>query len=302
MNQKTMTNIWKNDPQKLLKTAKDTCYNEAVISKEENEYEEFWQNLTIQDDFMFGKIMGNRELCIQLLRLIFPHQAIERIEYVKVQESIRMDKESKGIRLDVFVKDNKNTAFCVEMQTRNEDNLPKRSRYYQSLIDLELLDRGQHYDSLSPSYVVFICSKDLFHLGYHVYEFKNYCMQDRETELGDEATKIFLNAQGKGGDISPELKEFLDYVAGKENEKPSPFIGQLKRAVYHAKQNREWRRERMIMYFREMDIRMEAEREARNKLIMSMLDNGLEREVVKKVAEIGDEELDSIIKSREKTK
>ncbi len=297
MNKKAMTNVLKNDTQKLLKAVNDTWYNDAVISKEENEYEEFWQNLTIQDDFMFGKIMGNRDICIQLLRLIFPHQEIERIEYVKVQESIRIDKESKGIRLDVFVKDNKNTAFCVEMQTRNEDNLPKRSRYYQSLIDLELLDRGQHYDSLSPSYVVFICSKDLFHLGYHVYEFKNYCMQDREMELGDEATKIFLNAQGKGNDISPELKEFLDYVAGKENETPSPFIGQLKHAVYHAKQNREWRRERMIMYFREMDIRMEE----RNNMILSMLDNGLDREMIKKVASITDEELDRIIASRKAT-
>ena len=274
---------------------KITWYNEDVISAEENEYEEFWQKLTIQDDFMFGKIMGNPELCIQLLRMIFPNQQIERIEYVKVQENIRIDKESKRIRLDVFVKDNKNAAFCVEMQTRNEDNLPKRSRYYQSLIDLELLDRGQRYDSLSPSYVVFICSKDLFHLGYHVYEFRNFCMQDHEMELGDEATKIFLNTQGQGGDISPELKEFLDYVAGKEREKPSKFIGQLKHAVYHAKQNREWRRERMIMYFREMDIRMEAEREARNKLMMSMLDNGLDRETIKKVASIDDAELERII-------
>lgn len=59
-----------------------------------------------------------------------------------MQESIRIDKESKGIRLDVFVKDNKDTAFCVEMQTRNEDNLPKRNRYYQGLIDMELGDEA----------------------------------------------------------------------------------------------------------------------------------------------------------------
>lgn len=176
---------------KILKSNENLCYNENVVSVEEMEYEAFWQSLTIRDDFMFGKIMQNRELCIELLRMIFPERQIERIEYIKTQETIRIDKESKGVRLDVFVKDNKNVAFCVEMQTRNEDNLPKRSRYYQSLVDLELLDRGQYYDNLSPSYIVFICSVDLFHAGYHIYEFRNCCTRDRELELGDEATKIF---------------------------------------------------------------------------------------------------------------
>ncbi len=229
----------------------------------DSQYEAVWQNLTIADDFIFGKIMRDPELCIELLRRIFPQYDIERIEYIKVQEAIRLDKEAKGIQLDVFVKDNKNVAFCVEMQTRNVDNLPKRSRYYQSLVDLELLDRGQVYDELARSYVIFICPKDLFHRGYHIYEFRNYCTQDREIELGDEASKIFLNAAGNRDDIHPPLKEFLDYVAGKEWKEPSEFIVKLKSAVHHAKQNREWRRQHMILYFRDQDVRADALEEGR---------------------------------------
>ena len=122
----------------VLSNREEVCYNEKY--QKESEYETFWQNLTITDDFIFGKIMLDRELCIELLRRIFPQYDIERIEYIKVQEFIRMDKESKGIQLDVFIRDNKDVAFCVEMQTRNVDNLPKRSRYYQSLVDLEFLD------------------------------------------------------------------------------------------------------------------------------------------------------------------
>jgi len=166
--------------------------------------------------------------------------------------------DAKGIRLNVFVRDNKDVAFCVEMQTRNVDNLPKRSRYYQSLVDMELLDRGQAYDELSKSYVVFICPFDLFHMGRHIYEFCNFCKQDKALELGDEATKIFLNAQGTQNDITPQLKEFLDYVAGKELDMPSEFIIKLKVALSNAKQNKTWRRERMILYFRDQDIRAEA--------------------------------------------
>ena len=197
---------------------------------------------------------------------------------------------------------------------RNVDNLPKRSRYYQSLVDLELLDRGQAYDELSASYVIFICPVDLFQRGYHIYEFRNYCTQDRELELGDKATKIFLNAKGKTDDVAPPLKEFLDYVAGKESEEPSEFIVKLKVALHHAKQNREWRRQRMILYFREQDIKADALQQgrklgreegrkegrmaARKEMILSMLDKGYTREEVKEIVSITDQELDLITEGK----
>ncbi len=285
----------------LLNPQPISCY--TISGNEESEYLAFWQSLTITDDFIFGKIMQDREICTELLQLIFPHQQIERIEYVNTQETIRPDKNAKGIRLDVFVRDNKNVAFCVEMQTRNEVALPKRSRYYQSMVDLELLDRGQNYDQLSPSYIIFICSFDLFQRGLHIYEFKNYCTQDRDMELGDEATKIFLNARGIADDISPHLKEFLDYVAGIESDAPSPFIDKIKNALYDAKQNPEWRRQHMSMYFREMDIRAEAIKqgleegrvEERIKMVRSMLQHGADHEFIKTVASLTDEEFEQIL-------
>ena len=304
-----------------LSTSHDSWYNQkyqeemaeelpaSLTAREMSRYEIFWQNLTITDDFIFGKIMLDPELCMELLRRIFPGRQIERIEYIRTQESIQLDKESKGIRLDVFVRDNQDVAFCVEMQTRNVDNLAKRSRYYQSLVDLELLDRGQAYDDLSPSYVIFISPTDLFGRGYHVYEFRNCCIRDRELELGDQATKIFLNAKGTADDVDPPLKEFLDYVAGREHEETSEFIVKLKVALHHAKQNREWRRQRMILYFRDQDVRADALKEGRaegrvegraekeREMICSMLANGIDREAIKKVAEITDEELDEILNS-----
>ena len=286
-----------NDTKNLLNPPLDPCY--TISRKEEREYLALWQSLTITDDFMFGKIMQDPEICMELLQIIFPHQQIERIEYINTQETLRPDKDAKGIRLDVFVRDNQNVAFCVEMQTRNEDVLPKRSRYYQSLVDLELLDRGQSYGHLSPSYIIFICSFDLFQRGFHIYEFMNYCTQDRDMELGDEATKIFLNARGKADDISPRLKEFLDYVAGKEHDTPSPFIDKLKHALSCAKQDRHLRRQHMSLFFREMDIRADALKEGREieraELVLSMLKNGVDREMIRKITGLSDDKLDRII-------
>ena len=72
------------------------------------------------------------------------------------------DADAKSIRLDVYVKDNENIVYNIEMQASDTKELPKRSRYYQSLIDLQLIDKGQTYRKLNRSYIIFICLEDIF--------------------------------------------------------------------------------------------------------------------------------------------
>ncbi len=55
--------------------------------------------------------------------------------------------------------------------------------------------------------------------------------------MGDETTKIFLNADSTMDDVSVELKAFLDYAAGKVTN--DSFVQELEEAVEKAKQNRE---------------------------------------------------------------
>ena len=52
------------------------------------------------------------------------------------------------------------------MQTTNKYNLVKRMRYYHSAIDVDSLLRGNPYDQLKKSYVIFICNFDLCGDGY----------------------------------------------------------------------------------------------------------------------------------------
>lgn len=86
------------------------------------------------------------------------------------------------------------------------------------MIDLQLIDKGRHYNELNRSYIIFICLFDIFGRGRHIYTFENICKEDNSISMGDEATKIFLNTEGTLDDISEELKAFLDYIAGKKSE------------------------------------------------------------------------------------
>ena len=210
-----------------------------------------WDELSIANDFLFGKIMQNPELCKELLQRILPELKIDRIEYPELQKSIKPDADARSVRLDVYVKDNKNTVYDIEMQVSDKKELPERSRYYQSMIDLQLIDKGQFYKKLNRSYIIFICQFDVFGKGRHIYTFENICKEDNSIFMKDGAVKIFLNANGTQDDVGKELKAFLDYVAGKKSE--DSFVEKLEEAVKEAKKNREWRHEYMTLLMRDKE-------------------------------------------------
>ena len=96
-----------------------------------------YEELGITDAFMFAKVMSNKEICKPVLEQIL-NIKIRDIEYLDYEETIQIAPGSKSIRLDIYVEDDKNTVFILEMQTTNYEELPKGSRYYQDIIDLNL--------------------------------------------------------------------------------------------------------------------------------------------------------------------
>lgn len=210
-----------------------------------------WEELGISNDFMFGKVMQNPKLCRELLQRILPELAIDRIEYPEAQKAIRPDADSKSVRLDVYVADGRGTVYDIEMQVADTKELPKRTRYYQSMIDLQLIDKGESYKKLKPSYIIFICLFDLFGKGRHIYTYENICREDKDISLEDGTVRIFLNAVGSMDDVSDGLKAFLDYVAGRKPE--DSFVDELEEAVKEARKNREWRHEYMTLFMRDQE-------------------------------------------------
>ena len=208
-----------------------------------------WEEIGISDDFMFGKVMQNPRLCKKLLETILGIE-IEKIEYPELQKSIDITKEAKGVRLDVYVA-GEDAVFCVEMQARDTHELPRRARYYGGLIDLNLIEKGVSYKKLNQSVVIFICPFDVFGKNRCRYTFENLCLEEKNLPLGDGTTKIFLNAMGTMDDVSPELKSFLDYVAGKKND--DSFVKELDNEVRKVRESKEWRRDYMTLLMRDQE-------------------------------------------------
>ena len=224
-----------------------------------------WDSATIKDNFIFGKTMEmNPDLCRQLIEKILRIK-IRSIKYPEREKVIEQRTDSKGIRLDVYVTDDKNRSFDVEMQVADSDNISKRMRYYQGLIDLDKLKRGQHYSALGDSYIIFICPFDRFKQGRHIYTFRERCDQDYALPLNDGAVKIFLSTKGTLDDVSAEVKAFLNYVdSGIIKGK---FVKQLDVAVKSVKSNEKARLEYMTYHM----ALLESELEGREKNLIENL-------------------------------
>ena len=206
--------------------------------------EKKWEDLTIRDNFIFGKVMETRpDLCKRLLEKIL-HIQIKELSYPEREKPIEVRHDSKGIRLDLLVQETNGTRiFDVEMQQVQKDDLPRRIRYYQGLLDMDAMDKGKYYWTLSASYILFICNFDYFGKGRHIYTFRPICEEDSTIRLQDGTTKIFLNAKGTMEDVEEDVKAFLDYVAGRSIK--NPLVEELDETVERVKQTKEWRSEYM---------------------------------------------------------
>ena len=74
-----------------------------------------FEELELKDDFIFGKVMQNPRLCQELLQRILPDLKIDHIEYPELQKNINMDMDAHSVRLDVYVKDDKETVYDIDI-------------------------------------------------------------------------------------------------------------------------------------------------------------------------------------------
>ena len=237
-----------------------------------------FQDLTIGDNYMFGSVMMENDNCRQLLERVL-EMPISQVEVIK-EKSMIYHPKCKGVRLDVYAKDENNTHYDVEMQLLKRDALPKRSRYYHSQMDMELLTSGAKYENLPNTYVIFICDFDPFSDGKYRYRFQNVC---RETgrKLGDGAETIFLSTRGKNPDeVSEELVSFLEFVGvgqdGNSEKFGDMYVTRLQDSIRQIKENRG--KERQYMMWQDIidDAKEEGRQDMREPMV-AMLKGMLSR-------------------------
>ena len=219
-------------------------------------------SLPISNDFLFKHVLLFKPICKHIIEELF-HTKIADITYLQTEETIDVYPDSHGIRLDVKIADANNTHYNLEMQVRNTKNiktgkylLPKRTRYYQAMLDVDMLQKGQDYDELAATYIIFFCLFDFFEAGQRIYTFKKRCLENLDIELNDEATLVFLNTKGTKGRVSSDIQSLFDYI--NNNIITSDFTKEVDNTIVNIKNDKKVREAYMTYEMRMKDLRNEA--------------------------------------------
>ena len=221
-----------------------------------------YEELTIADDFMFGKVMEDKELCRAVLECLL-NQPVGELEEIQAEREFRYITDGKPVRLDVYTRDQK-SVYDAEMQNLNHQKtenleLPKRSRFYQSSMDTDHLRKGKSYRELPEGKVLFICTFDPFGKGYAKYSFRNICIEDKNLYLNDGTEKIFYNSTSRSEEISENLRLLYQYIT--TGQIGNNLTEKIEKAVVRAKKNEAWRAEYMKELLHDDDVRQEGKQE-----------------------------------------
>lgn len=217
---------------------------------------ERWQKMTITSDPMFGMVMENREICLELINRALPNLKAKQIVQLSTQKDINVV-SARRVRFDVYVRDEQNNIVVVEMQVNNNHNLPARLRYYQEQIDHSLLRPGDDYQVLNqyPTYIIMFCDFDYFGRGWARYEFNLACTRDPALKFGDQRTVVVFNALAEKFAKNDEpIRNFLALMRHRGDNK-SKFIVQIQDEIKKIKQDAERRQGFMKFELEMMDAR-----------------------------------------------
>ena len=218
-----------------------------------------YEKLTIRNKFMFGKVTQNPVIAQKMADLLTPVE-IGAVTEAEREKFLQHRSSSKYVKLDMYLEDENGRVVDTEMQNKSnnkmvQEELPLRIRYYQGMIDQEILSTGTDYIFLKETYIIFICTYDPFGKGKYVYHFHMACDEDESIQLHDKMNWIFYNTTADLSEVPEGIKKFLNYVENEHAE--DEFTRLLDKEVKNARLNEEWRSEYLKTYVNDMDMRRE---------------------------------------------
>ena len=171
------------------------------------------KDLNLLDRFLFSQAADDPDTMRDMLEIILGREVVLKL-LPQTEKEQRTHPLNRYVRLDVWAMDEEERIYNTEVQKEDTGNLPKRSRFYQALIDSNLLKPGEvGFQRLNPVYIILICPFDLFGYGLYRYTFQMQCKEVPGLSLQDDAIRIFLNTRGQHTEGVPqELIELLRYM------------------------------------------------------------------------------------------
>lgn len=152
------------------------------------------RDLRLMDDDFMSKVFEDKECAEFLLKIILDRDDLT-IQEVHGQHDLN-NLQGRSVRLDILAVDEENRAYNIGVQRSDRGAGVKRARYNSSLLDANLTQKGDAYNALNETYVIFITEHDVLKKNLPIYHVDRIIRETGE-DFGDEAHIIYVNSQIK---------------------------------------------------------------------------------------------------------
>ena len=171
------------------------------------------EQLTFTDNGMFQAVLHEPDICAELVERLL-HIRVGHIEYPELEKQIKPYYTTKGVRLDVYLKESYILFICKTDPFMNEN------------------EKGY---------------------GLPCYTFKNICMENSDVDLDDKSIKVIYNASAYELEKNEKIRRFLKYVSTNEPGEDA-FTKRLSATVEMIKENDKFRSDYAAMNLHDYDI------------------------------------------------
>ena len=160
----------------------------------------------LDDDFLTKCFEGDTKYIQLVLRIVLE---MPNLEVVDVRTQVFVENLlNRSVRLDVLATDSTGRKINVEIQRSDKGAGRKRARYNSSMMDANLLQKGEDFGELPETYVIFITEHDVIGKGKPLYHIGRYIFDTNES-FDDGSHILYVN--GAYRDETPVGKLMHDF-------------------------------------------------------------------------------------------
>ena len=159
----------------------------------ENDLQRIKELRLMDDDFFSEALDGKTEAVEYILNTVLERDDI-KVKSTKAQVEYK-SATKRSIKLDIQAEDVHGRLMDIEIQRSDRGSGVRRARFHSSMIDRTLLSKGEDFEDLVDTYVIFITENDKFGKGVPLYHIERRIKEMDNALFGDGAHILYVNGE-----------------------------------------------------------------------------------------------------------
>ena len=181
---------------------KSSTMDRASVRNEH--YLELLKDLRLMDDDFFSEALDEKIEPVEYILCTILEREDIKVQHTEAQVEYK-SATKRSIKLDIRAVDADGHVMDIEVQRADKGASVRRARFHSSVIDRTLLEKGEDFDALVDTYVIFITERDRYGAGLPLYHVERTVTELKNKMFGDGAHIIYVNGNYKGNDAIGQL-------------------------------------------------------------------------------------------------